>query len=138
MRPRASVASRSADGALQDRLLDLADRAGDADLAGAGLGAVEDGAAAPDALAPVQLVQPGGAGLVARVEDEAVRVHDRRRAHELVVRPERGAGGGAGRAEDALGGVVEALTLFDRLQPLALGRGRVVDEEGEHGAVLGE
>jgi hypothetical protein len=40
--------------AVEDRLLHLADGAGDPDLAGAGLGAVEDGAAAPHALAVVQ------------------------------------------------------------------------------------
>jgi hypothetical protein len=44
--------------AFEDRLLHLADGFGDADLAGAGLGAVEDGAAAPHPLAVVQDVQP--------------------------------------------------------------------------------
>ena len=38
----------------QDGPLDLLDRLGDLDVAGAGLGAVEDGAAAPDAVALVQ------------------------------------------------------------------------------------
>jgi hypothetical protein len=107
---------------VQDRLLHLADRLGDLDLARAGLGAVEDRAAAPDALAVVQDLQPLGRRLVAAVEDEAVRVHDRRRADEVLVRPERRARGGARRAQDALGGVVEALAVLDRLQPLALRR----------------
>ena len=78
---------RLADGdvavALEDRLLHLADRLGDADLAGAGLGAVEDGAAAPHAFAVVQDLQPLVGRVIAAVEDEAVRVHDRRGAQEV-------------------------------------------------------
>jgi len=68
---------RRAAGAVEDRFLHLADGLGDLDLAGAGLGAVEDGAAAPHALAVVQPLQPLARRVVAAVEDEAVRVHDR-------------------------------------------------------------
>ena len=61
--------------------------------------------------------------LVAGVEDEAVRVDDRRRAEVLAVVPEHRARGGARRAQDALGGVVEALAVLRGLVALA---GRLV------------
>ena len=75
---------------------------GDADLARARLGAVEDRAPAPHALAAVQNLQPLVRRLVARVEDDAVRVHDRRGAHEVFVR---------GHSKDVLE------TLADKHQP---------------------
>ena len=51
------------------------------------------------------------AAVVAAVEDEAVRVDDRGRAEVLAVGPEDRAGRGARGAEDALGGVVEAVAV---------------------------
>ena len=48
---------------------------------------------------------------VAAVEDEPVRVDDRGRAEVRAVGPVHRARRGAGRAEDALGGVVEARAL---------------------------
>ena len=128
-----------AGGALEDRLLHLADGFGDADLARAGLGAVEDGAAAPHAFAVVQDLQPLVRRVVADVEDEAVGVHDGRGAHEVLVGPEAGAAGGARRAQNALRGVVEALAVVHGLPALAAVGGdlRVGDEKGKYGAVLG-
>src|SRR5690606_951499 len=74
--------------AVEDRLLDLADRLRDLDLARTRDGAVVDRPAAPDTRLAVQDVEALLRRPVARVEDEAVRVDDRRRAHELVVGPE--------------------------------------------------
>ncbi len=108
-----------------DGALDLADGLGDLDIARAGFGAVEDGVAAEDAELVVEDLQALGGALVAAVEDEAVGVDDGRRADVLLVRPEGGAGGGAGGAQDALGGVIEALALLRALQallPAARGR----------------
>ncbi|MBG9890996.1 hypothetical protein ABE10_31580, partial [Bacillus toyonensis] len=125
--------------AAQHRLLDLGDGLGDLDATGARLGAVEGRPAAPDALLVVEDVETDVCRVVARVEDEAVRVHDGGRAEVLSVGPEHRAGRGARRAEDALGGVVEALAIGDRLGALlALLRGRTRDEERLHLAVRGE
>src|SRR4051794_25353581 len=117
----------------QHRLFHLGDRLGDLDAAWARLGAVEGGAAAPGALFVVQDVEPHVAGVVARVEDEAVRVDDGGRPEVLPVGPEHGARRGACRAENALGGVVEDLSVDDRLDALlALGGRGVGDEERLH------
>src|SRR4029434_7462180 len=117
--------------------LHFLDGLGDLDAAGAGVGAVEGGPAAPDALLVVEHVQPLGGGLVTGVEDEPVGVDDRRRAEVLLVGPVHRAGGGAGGAQDALGGVVEALAFGGGLAPLGVW-GRVVgDEERAHLEVAG-
>ena len=49
---------------------------------------------------------------VAAVEDEAVRLNNRRRADVLAVGPERGAGGRAGGAKDTLGRIVKEETIL--------------------------
>ena len=72
---------------------------GDFNLTWAGVGAVEGGAAAPDAELFPDHVQPLVGGLVAGVEDKAVGLDDGRRADVLAVGPEAGAGGGAGGAQ---------------------------------------
>src|SRR4051812_23893400 len=64
------------DAVVEDRPLHLLDGLGDLDVAGAGLGAAERRAAAPDAGALVEDVEAVGGGLVAGVEDEAVGVDD--------------------------------------------------------------
>ena len=69
--------------AAEDRLLHLGDRARDLDAARARIRAVERRAAAPHALAVVEDVEAHLRRLVARVEDEPVRVHDRRGAEVL-------------------------------------------------------
>src|SRR5690606_38221835 len=129
----------SGGGAEQDLPLHLGDRLRDADLARAGLRAVEDLAAAPGPGPLVQDRQPLGRAPVARVEDEAMRVDAGGGPDELLVGPERGTGAGAGGAQDALRGVVVALAFRDGLEALAVGRRRlVVDQERGHGAVLCE
>src|ERR671910_3761430 len=120
--PATVRAKRLAEPVEHDGPLHFLDGLGDLDAAGTGLGAVEGGPAAPDALLVVQHGQALGGSLVAGVEDEAVGVDDRRRAEVLVVGPEHRARGGAGGAQDALGGVVEALTVLLRLAPLGVGR----------------
>src|SRR5699024_7786386 len=77
----------------QQRALDLLDRLGHLDAAGARVGAVEGGAAPPHALGVVEDLQTLRGALVAGVEDEPVRVDDRRRAEVRPVRPEDRAGG---------------------------------------------
>src|SRR5690606_17250697 len=79
-RPRGGSGGR----AEEDLPLNLRDRLRDANLARAGLRAVEDLAAAPGAGAFVQDRQPLGGAAVARVEDEAVRVDEGGGADELV------------------------------------------------------
>src|SRR5207249_9167799 len=79
-----------------------------------------------------------GGPVVAGVEDETVGVDDRRRPEVLLVGPEHRAGGGAGGAEDALGGVVEAFPVLLGLAPLGVGRRVVVDQVGQDLAVGGE
>jgi len=91
-----------------DRLFHLGDGLGDLDLARTGERALEDRPAAPDALHVQERRGVLGRAVVAAVEQETVRLHDRRRAGIFPVRPENRAGGGAASAQDALGRVVEA------------------------------
>src|SRR5699024_2862258 len=111
----------TSDAAADDGLLHLGDRLGHLDAAGARLGAVEDGAAAPHALLGVQDLQALLTGVIAGVEDEPVRVDDGGWTEVLAVGPEHRARGRACGAQDALGGVVEALALLGGLQPLPAG-----------------
>src|SRR3990172_2312936 len=90
------------------RAFDVLDRPRDLDAPRAGGGAVEDGAAAEGARALGQHAQPFLPRLIPVIEDEAVGVDDGRGPHILAVRPVDRAGGRAGGAEDALGGVVVA------------------------------
>ena len=103
------------DGAREDCLLDLGDSLGHLDATWACFGAVEGGAAAPHAFLVVQDLQAHVAGIIAGVENEAVCVHDRSRAEVLAIGPEDRAGAGARGAQDALGGVVEALAVLSGL-----------------------
>src|SRR5690606_7426086 len=74
--------------------------------------------------------------VVTRIKDETVRVDDRCGAEVLPVGPEHGARRGARGAENALRGVVETLTVFNRLHALFTTLGRVAgNEERLHGAV---
>src|SRR3954454_18633416 len=109
--------------------LDLLDRLRDLDAAGAGVGAVEGRAAAPDAFPLVEDLQSLLAAVVAAVEDEAVGVDDGGRAEVALVGPEDRTRRRAGGAQDALGGVVEPLSVRGRLQPLARRLATLRDEE---------
>lgn len=62
--------------AIDDRPFHLLDQVGHRNTAWAGIRAVEDGAAAPDAFTLAQDTQAFRAALVAAVEDEAVRIYD--------------------------------------------------------------
>src|SRR5438067_13549350 len=85
------------DAPVEDGPLDLFDGLGDLDVAGAGVGAVEGRPAPEHARALVEDLEALARRLVARVEDEAVGVHDRRRAHIGLVAPVDRARRGAGR-----------------------------------------
>src|SRR5271163_3729681 len=105
---RSAEWTRRSSASEHQRTLDLLDRLGHLDAPRAGVGAVERGAAAPDAVDLVEDVEPLGRGLVTAVEDEAVRVDDGRRTEVAALVPEHRTAGGARRAQDALGGVVVA------------------------------
>src|SRR5690606_2150661 len=126
--PRAPPRRGCSGPAVEELPLDLLDGLGHRDAARASLGAVVGRAAAPQAVHAVEDRQAVAGGLVARVEDEAVRVHDRGGTDVAAVRPEHGAGRRASGAEDALRGLVEALPLLGALEPLRGGRRLVVDE----------
>src|SRR5699024_1147435 len=126
----------TSDAAADHSLLHLGDRLGHLDAARACLGAVEGGAAAPHALLGVEDLQTLLAGIIARIEDEAMGVDDGSRTEVLPVGPEHRARGGAGGAQDALGGVVEALTLLRGLQPLPAGLLAAGDQE-RHDLLVG-
>ena len=106
------------------RALEFADRHRHLDLARAGHGAVVHGVAARQAAGLADDLQALGGGLIAAVEDEAVRGDQRGRAEVIVAAPERRAGGGAAGAQDALGGVIEALALLGALQAFLAIRGQ--------------
>src|SRR6185312_2808134 len=108
--------------------LDFLDGLSDVDVARAGARAVEDRAAPPDALGVVEDLEPLGGGVIARVEDEAVRVDDRGRADIALVAPERRAGRRAAGAEDALRRVVVPGAIVGRLESLGRWWRLVVDQ----------
>src|SRR5947209_6661320 len=118
-----------------DGPLDFLDGLGDLDAARAGLGAVEHRPASEDPGLPGEEIEALACSLVARVEDESVRVHDRGGTDVSVVTPEDRARRGARRAQDALGRVVVALSLFRRLAAFAVRRLVVVDQEWQDPAV---
>src|SRR5690606_29875282 len=89
-------------------------------------------AAAPHAVEVVHHRQALGGALVARVEDEAVRVDDGGGPDVAPVRPEHGAGRGAGGAQDALRRGVEELAVLGALEPFGGGRRLLVDEVRQH------
>src|SRR5690606_24345782 len=120
------------DATVEDLALDLLDRLRDGDAAGARLGAVVGRAAAPHAVEVVHHRQALGGALVARVEDEAVRVDDGGGPDVAPVRPEHGAGRGAGGAQDALRRGVEELAVLGALEPFGGGRRLLVDEVRQH------
>src|SRR5690349_1494934 len=126
---RESVAVRRI---IQNSALHLLNCVGDVNSTRAGLGAVEDRAATPNAGAVAQNIQTFGAATVAAIEDEPVRVHDRRWANPFSIGPHRGTRSGACAAEDAFGRLIEALALLRRLQTLGARRGFIVDEIGFH------
>src|SRR2546421_10417612 len=70
-----------------DGAFDLFDQIGDRDTAWAGIGTVEDCAAAPYAIALAQDGQPLRSSLVAAVKDEAVGVDNRGRPDPVGVAP---------------------------------------------------
>src|SRR5690348_16500850 len=94
---------------IQQRLLNFANRARHVNVARAGFHAVEDGAAAPHALNGIQDFHAFFATLIARIEHEAMSVHDGGGSDVIAVAPERRATRCAGAAEDTFGGVVELL-----------------------------
>src|SRR4051794_21846608 len=81
------VAALWSDAAEHERALDLLDGLGDLDATGAGIGAVEGGAAAPYTLGVGQDLQPLLRSLVARVEDEPVGIDDGGRSDVGIVGP---------------------------------------------------
>src|SRR4029077_20907444 len=97
---------------LHHQLLDLADGPGRVEVFRAGVDAVHDAMTTEQAVRVLEIVEALGRRLVAAVGDEAVGLQQARRADELVrVPPERGAGGRAAGAQDALVEAVELLAL---------------------------
>src|SRR5437660_1309445 len=113
---------------VHDGAFDLFDQVGYVDATRAGIGAVEDGTAAPYAFLLAHDGEAFRCGLVATVEDEAVGVHDGSRANPVGIAPDRRTRTCAGGTEDALGALVIAGTLLRALQALRAGL-RVVGDE---------
>src|SRR5678815_1012876 len=132
------VAAGGSEAVEQDRALHLLDRLRDLDAPGARVRAVEG---RPTAEHPGLLRQDLQAllpGLVPRVVDEPVGVHDRRGPDVLLVAPEDRARGRTRGAQDALGRVVEPMTLLGRLEAFVVGLAGVVDQIRQDRAVAGE
>src|SRR5262249_32405386 len=96
-------------GVALNRQLDLANRPRHLNAARASRGAVVDRPAAPDAIRLGQRIETLLRALVAAVENEAVRLNNRRRANIVPIGPEAGTGGGASGAENALGRIVKTV-----------------------------
>ena len=98
-----------------DGVLHLADRLGDLDLTRAALGAVKDGMASINSELVVQDPQALSSSPIPAVKYKAVCRNDRLWSNILVACPINWAGGSAAGAQDALGGVVKPLALFNAL-----------------------
>ena len=119
------------------QLLDLADRLRRIEPLRADVDAVHDRVAAEQPVRIFEVVEPLAGRLVAAVGDEAVGLQQAGRADELVgVPPEARARGRAARAQDAFVQAVQLVALLGRLQPLLLGRPRLVDQVGLDRVVL--
>ncbi len=92
--------------------------------------------AAEDAELVIEDPEAFGGALIAAIEDKTMGVDDGSRANILPICPEGWARGGAGGAQNALGGVIEAGALFRALQTLLPRRRIVVDQVGLYRAVM--
>ena len=106
------------------QFLDLADRLGRIQALRTDVDAVHDGVATEQAVRVFQVVQAAAGGFVAAVRDEAVGLQQAGRADELVrIPPERRAGSGTARAQDALVQTVQLFAGLGRLQAFLSGGG---------------
>src|SRR5205807_4667157 len=121
---------------VDDGAFDLFDQVGNGDTARAGIGTVEDRAAAPDAIALSQDAKPLCRSLIATIEDEAVSVDDRGRTHPVGIAPYRWAGTRTGAAEDAFCALVKALALSRALQAFRPRLVIVIDQVGLDSFIL--
>jgi hypothetical protein len=121
--------------ARDQRALHLLDGFGDFDVTRASVRAIEDGPASPYPGSLVQDLQPLCRALVPTIEDKPVRIHDGSGTDELIVGPGDRASRRACRAKNALGRIVEPVTLSRGLQPLSRCRGVFGDKVGLHGLV---
>src|SRR5215211_220080 len=120
-------------------LLDLRDGLGGVEALWAGVGAIHDRVATIEPERIVQGVEPLARRLVARVDEPAIGLEQRRRAEEAVaVPPVARAGRGAAGAQDALVEAVEALALLGALLPLGFGRRGLRLQPGLDRGMLGE
>src|SRR5579859_6920223 len=101
-------------------------------------GAVEDGPAAPNAVAVTKDLEALVRAAVAAVEDETMGVDDGGWPHPARICPHGGTRSRAGAAEDAFRRVVIARAFFRRLQALGARLRLVIDEIGLDLLVLGE
>src|SRR6266480_3036330 len=96
---------------VDDGAFDLFDEVGDWDAAWAGVGAVEDGTAAPHAVALAEDGESFGGTLVAAVKDEAMRVDNRGGSNPVGVAPDGRAGAGTCAAQNAFCALVITVAL---------------------------
>ena len=108
---------------------------GDLDTARARIGAVEGGAATPDALFVIEDLKAGGGAGVTTVENKTVRGNNRCWAEVGLVGPKYRAGSGACRTQNALGGVVEPRAVFSGLNTFLGGLVALWDQERKKGGV---
>src|SRR4029077_4999621 len=95
------------------------------EMFGAGLGAIHDGVAAVEAERVFQIVEPLAGRLVARIDDPALRLQQRRRAEiALGIPPIARARGRAAGAQDAFVEAVELGPVLVALPPFLLRRRR--------------
>src|ERR1043165_1528465 len=111
---------------LDQRSLDFGDRLGWIEALRAGLRAVHDGVAAVELERIIERIEPLAGLLIARIDDPASCLQQRRRAHVFLwVPPVARARGRAAGAQDALVEPVELLAVLLRLFPFLLGRRRL-------------
>src|SRR6185312_7875149 len=122
---------------LDQQILDLLDRERRIEVLRAHVDAVHDRVAAKEPIRILDIVEPLVQIAIAAVGHEAIGLQQSGGTDELVgVPPEGWTRRRAARAQDAFVEAVQLLALGRRLQPLALGRRRVVDEIRLHRVVL--
>src|SRR6266702_1627617 len=119
-----------------DGALDLFDQIGDRDTTRTGIGAVEDRAAAPNAIALAQDSKPLCSSLVAAVEDEAVGIDNRCRSDPVGVTPYGWTGTRTGATEDAFCTLVIASAFGRTLQTFSSWLIVIVDQVRFDGFIL--
>jgi hypothetical protein len=122
----------------EQRTLDIRNETRHWNASRATFGTIEHRAAAKGSQSITEDCQALGGSLITTIEDEAMRVNDRRRTNPLRVPPGHGTRTRTGRTENAFGALIVARPLLWRLDTLGEWWRLIIDQVGLDLLILGE